>query len=104
MLVFRHHNCTDENFIALDDIMVSNTAGVNENVISSSVFPNPTNSILNIEVAEEVSSVEVVTMDGKTVARSTSKNIDVAELKAGLYIYRVTTVSGNMGTGNFVKN
>ncbi len=104
MLVFRHHNCTDMNFIMLDDIMVSNTAGVAENTISSNVFPNPTNSILNIEVAEEVATVEVVTMDGKTVARSTSKNIDVAELKTGMYIYRVTTVSGNIGTGNFVKN
>lgn len=105
MLVFRHHNCTDENFIALDDINVTNgTASVNENVISSMIFPNPTNSVLNVEVAEEVASFEIMSLDGKTVARSTSKNIDVAELKTGMYIYRVATVSGNIGTGNFVKN
>ncbi len=104
MLIFRHHNCTDENFIALDDIMVSNTAGVAENTISSAVFPNPTNSMLNIEVAEEVASVEVLSTEGKVVAKSATKNIDVADLRNGMYIYRVTTVSGNIGTGNFVKN
>lgn len=104
-LIFRHHNCTDMNFIMLDDINVSNSGlGLAENVISTNVFPNPATSILNIQVAEEVTSVEVLSTDGKMVAQSTSKNVDVADLRNGMYIYRVTTVSGKIGTGNFVKN
>lgn len=103
MLVFRHHNCTEMNFIVLDDINVSNTAGIDENVISASVYPNPATTTLNIDVAEEVTSVVILTTDGKIVASSTNKNVDIASLSEGLYLYQVITVSGKYAKGNFVK-
>jgi hypothetical protein len=84
--------------------IVDFTLGLNENVISSSVYPNPANAELNIKTTEDITSVVVTTTDGKTVATGTTSNINVAALNAGMYIYQVTTVSGKVGTGNFVKN
>jgi len=84
--------------------IVDITLGVNENVISTSVYPNPANSELNIKTTEEIASVVITTTDGKTVATGNSSNINVSSLNAGMYIYQVTTVSGKIGTGNFVKN
>ena len=84
--------------------IVNFTAGVNENVASTSVYPNPANTELNIKTTEEISSVVITTTDGKTVATGNTSNINVSELNAGMYIYQVTTVSGKIGTGNFVKN
>lgn len=105
ILIFRHHNCTDENFIALDDITVTNFLNVNENVITSSVYPNPAKDVLNIVAGnEEIESVTVVSLDGKVVMNATTGVLDIAELKAGMYIYNVTTKAGKLATGNFVKN
>lgn len=84
--------------------IVDFTLGLNENVISSSVYPNPANAELNIKTTEDIASVVITTTDGKTVATGTTSNINVASLNAGMYIYQVTTVSGKVGTGNFVKN
>ncbi len=84
--------------------IVNFTAGLNENVIAASVYPNPATSDLNIKTTEDIASVVVTTTDGKTVATGNSSNINVASLNAGMYIYTVTTVSGKIATGNFVKN
>ena len=84
--------------------IVNFTNSVDENVVSTSVYPNPANTELNIKTTEEIASVVITTTDGKTVAKGNTSNINVSELNAGMYIYQVTTVSGKIGTGNFVKN
>lgn len=95
---------TSGNFSLAIYPVVSLTLGLNEMAISSSVYPNPANSELNIKTTEDITSVVIMTTDGKTVATGTTGNINVASLNAGMYIYQVTTVSGKVGTGNFVKN
>jgi hypothetical protein len=84
--------------------IVDLTLSVNENVISASVYPNPATSELNIKTTEEIASVVITTTDGKTVATGNTATINVSSLNAGMYIYQVTTISGKIGTGNFVKN
>lgn len=80
------------------------TNGINENVISASVYPNPANDVLNIDIAEEIATVSVLSLDGKVVATSTTASVNVADLNAGMYIYQVTTANGSIATGNFAKN
>ncbi|MFN5982441.1 MAG: T9SS type A sorting domain-containing protein [Fluviicola sp.] len=104
ILVFRHHNCTDENFIVLDDINVSGTNGINENVISASVYPNPAKDVINFEVAGNIATVEITTLEGKSVISSTDKTVSIADLKTGLYLYTITTAEGKIAKGNFTKN
>ncbi len=103
MLWFRHHNCTDENYIILDDISVYNSAAVNDLDLVTKVYPNPANDVLNIIVDGEEVEVTISTLDGKIVKTLNSKKIDIAELNSGMYIYRVNS-NGKMATGNFVKN
>ena len=105
ILVFRHHNCTDENFIVLDDINVTNGGlGINEAITEASVFPNPANEVLNIVTTEELAEVRIMTMDGKVAFISATSNVNVADLKSGMYLYEAITVSGKVARGNFVKN
>ncbi len=104
-LVFRHHNCTDENFIMLDDILVTNGGvGIEENVLDAVVYPNPANDVLNINATEDLVSINVITMDGKVVATSTTTSVDVAALTSGMYLYEAVTVSGKVARGSFAKN
>lgn len=102
-VAIRHHNCTDEFILMIDDINVSGTNGINENVISAKVYPNPANDVLNISINEEIESVSIVTLDGKVVATSTGSTVNVAELTSGMYIYEITTANGNVARDTFMK-
>lgn len=84
--------------------VVNFTAGINENVITASVYPNPASDVLNIKSTEEIEAVVISTMDGKVVAEGTSSSVNVSELNAGIYLYTATTVSGKVARGNFAKN
>lgn len=57
-----------------------------------SVYPNPTNSQLNIGVASgAVTQVEVMGLDGKTMLKSfrNTNQIEIDDLKAGMYFLRI---------------
>lgn len=84
--------------------IVDLVASLEENVITANVYPNPANDVLNIELnGEEVASVIVTTLDGKTVVTGNTASVNVDGLASGMYLYHVTTVAGKLATGNFVK-
>jgi len=83
--------------------VINFVAGINENVITTSVYPNPANDVLNIVASEEIATVSIVTLDGKVVANASSSSVNVAELKSGMYIYEVTTTSGKVSRDTFMK-
>ena len=84
--------------------IVDLTASLQENVITSSVYPNPANNELNIQVGnDEIETVSIVSLDGKKVLSATTGTINVSDLNAGMYIYNVTTKAGKLATGNFIK-
>lgn len=95
----------DNSIFEVDQLTMTGTASISEfenNTVS--VYPNPATTVLNIDSKETVTLVNVLTTDGKVVATSTTANVNVEALNAGMYIYQVTTVSGKIETGNFVKN
>lgn len=83
--------------------IVNFTLGIGENSISANVYPNPAAEVLNIETTEAISSIVVTTMDGKVVTTATDSKVSVAGLEAGMYNYVITTVSGKVGNGKFIK-
>jgi hypothetical protein len=103
MLWFRHHNCTDENFIILDDISVFSPASVNDLSLSAKVYPNPAKDVLNVVVEGDEVEVTISTLEGKVVQTVNSKKIDISGLTSGMYIYRVES-NGKFASGSFVKN
>ena len=87
-----------------DFFILGPTAGI-ENTTNKyfSVFPNPATDVLNISSSEEVSSVSVLSLDGKVISTTNEKQVDVSKLKAGVYIYEVTTAAGNKIINKFMK-
>lgn len=82
------------------------TSGLSvKNLIKNSinVFPNPATDVLNISSSEEVANVSVLSLDGKVVSTTNDKQVDVSKLKTGVYIYEVTTVSGEKVINKFMK-
>lgn len=98
----------DNSIFEVDDISFvafTSTASLEEAALANvAVYPNPATTVLNIDSKEAVSSVDVMTTDGKIVTTSNTTNVNVESLNAGMYIYRVTTTSGKVSQGNFVKN
>lgn len=69
------------------------TNGLNESLIEWSVYPNPANDIIQIE-ADNLESVSIIDLFGKTVVTSTSHLINVEQLAAGTYTLQLTTTGG----------
>lgn len=107
-LVYRHFQCTDENFLALDEVTVSTTAGIETATIEAAVYPNPTNAILNVKTSGEATNITIISMDGKVVATSAingfTGTVNVAELVNGVYFYEVAAADGSVVRNTFVKN
>ncbi len=88
----------------LDDLKVNiPTSGIEENVLSTSVYPNPATDVLNIVSSEEIANVTIVSLDGKIVATTANSSVDVSQLISGIYVYEVTTTSGNVTRNTFMK-
>jgi hypothetical protein len=74
------------------------------------LYPNPTNSILNIEIKNELSNgtVEVYDMLGKqifklTITSNNVSKIDVSNWNNGLYLVKISS-DESIETKRFVKN
>jgi hypothetical protein len=88
------------------------TLGVNdfEEFSNLNLYPNPTNSILNIEIKNELSNgtVEVYDMLGKqifklTITSNNVSKIDVSNWNNGLYLVKISS-DESIETKRFVKN
>ena len=87
----------------LDEVVIGTTLSVDENTLTTSVYPNPANDVLNIVASEEIANVSILGLDGKLVATSATSTVNVADLISGMYIYQVTTTSGKVSRDSFMK-
>ncbi len=86
----------------------ASSVGLTENSNTGfSVFPNPVNDLFNFKFNELVSTVEIMTMDGKLISSSSfdafSGSVNIAELKAGTYMYSIISKGGVKHSATFVK-
>ena len=82
----------------------STTASINEfDKLSLKIYPNPVSSVLNIVMKSEIKSVEIFNLIGKRVLRFINKKINISQLPAGLYILKIETVNGSIGTRKIMK-
>ena len=106
-------NSDGEIFVAFKDGSVGNKASVlrygfplslNENnIVDYSLFPNPTNNILNVK-SQELVDIEIYDSIGNLVLnKNSTKSIDVSKLSNGIYF--VNIISGSKTTTEkFIKN
>lgn len=108
-IVIRHYDCTDQNWISIDDVSVTtqSTSGLEEITTAATVYPNPASDILNIETTNAANSVAIISMDGKVVSTTAisglNGSVDVSNLTEGVYFYEVAIADGSVIRNTFVK-
>ena len=69
-----------------------------------SLYPNPTNSVFNLEISNEVvKQVEIYDLSGKKLLKSNQHQIDVSSFATGIYMVQILTESGKTGVSKLVK-
>ncbi|MDO6598423.1 LamG-like jellyroll fold domain-containing protein [Oceanihabitans sp. 2_MG-2023] len=82
------------------------TLGVNDlqlNKKEIKVYPNPTTSILNIKMNNNLKQAIVYSVLGAKVLETTSKSLNTANLKSGLYLITIEDETGSITTKRFMK-
>ena len=70
------------------------------------IYPNPTNSILNIQSDKVIQKVSIYNYLGELVIQENGQalnQINVEQLNKGIYVIRMTGKDGNVFNGKFVK-
>ena len=62
----------------------------NQTDFKVSLYPNPVNNILNIDIVSEIQSVEIFTIQGQKVLSSKQNQINVENLPSGIYTVKIT--------------
>lgn len=98
---------TDKYILYLDDISVEkeNTSSITENFNTEiSVYPNPTNGILNIQTDNSIEQVYLVDLQGKRVELEFIQNsVDLTTYSSGFYILHVQFVNGTSEIKRIMK-
>ena len=72
-----------------------------------SIYPNPTEDLLNIEAKQEIRAVDVYSLTGQLMVTQHNKSdkvqVSVADLAKGMYLLRVYLNDGYQTTTNFIK-
>ena len=63
-------------------------------IIDVSIYPNPSNGIINIDSSEKINTIHVFDITGKTVLTKTTNTIDLTNLENGFYFIEVNTPKG----------
>ena len=78
--------------------LTANNLDANENKHYLLVYPNPVVNTLTLQTAERVSTIKIYSMDGKMVKQfgptQNGTNLDVSQLKAGMYLATFITGDG----------
>lgn len=90
-----------------DDVEVEDNA--KSLVQKLNIYPNPTNNYITVDYNVGFNQVKITSIEGKTVfnqktAVSNSKQLDVTNLKNGIYTLSIITVNGDMLTQKLIKN
>lgn len=108
-LAFRHQG-ENQELIFLDTVVITEgTAGVDENTLSNlSVFPNPSNDVVNVTVEALVNNIAIVDLNGRTVKSVkfegvSEAQVNVSDLASGVYMMTISSDKGT-STKKIVKN
>ncbi len=75
-----------------ENIVLYKITKLNETDNNISIFPNPTNDILNIYSSVDIINIKIIDLTGKILYQSnTAKSFDISEMKAGIYLVKIQT-------------
>ncbi|HQA74146.1 LamG-like jellyroll fold domain-containing protein [Flavobacterium sp.] len=73
-----------------------------QNNLEVALYPNPTKEVLNIQMTNEVKTVEIFNLQGQKVVTSNQKQIIVSNLSRGLYMVKIEDMKGNTASKKVV--
>jgi len=94
---------TDADALSLYTNNTLSSADFNQNNLQVSLYPNPATDMLNIEMANEINSIEIYNIQGQKVRTANQKQINISDLAAGLYMVRIQDNDNGIATKKFVK-
>jgi hypothetical protein len=68
-----------------------------------SVYPNPTDGVINIEIDQEIEKIELFNSIGQMVLEGSKSKIDLSHLKNGVYYLKVRGTSNKIFVGKIIK-
>lgn len=108
-IVFRHHDCTDQEAVFIDDVTVTQTTLANNEFLASkfSVYPNPANNFVNIAAnGLNMNSIELSDLNGRVVknisVNGSETQVNISDLSQGVYMMKITSDEG-VATKKIVK-
>lgn len=73
-------------------------AGLDVNTMETAIYPNPSSNLINIESEENLKSIEIWSLDGKSVFQTNCSGkditINVANIAAGMYTVQLISEKG----------
>lgn len=94
---------TDDQVLNLFNSPTLSSQDFNSNNLEVSLYPNPTNGILNIDMTTEIQSIEIYSIQGQKVLNATQKQVNVSHLASGMYLIRIQDGSNVVATKKFMK-
>ena len=90
------------------DIFVE--TGINEaSINNSTIFPNPTNGMLNIQSKTNITAIKITDISGKLIQNFTCNNqnkllINLSDYDSGIYFIELTNIDKNTDILKIIKN
>ena len=70
--------------------------------VNASIFPNPSNGVLDIRAMTSISSISVINLSGEVLltqkAYGNSTKVDLTQLSNGTYVLKIALTSGDFIT------
>ena len=101
-------NAVDSNASGLSGVTsfdFSTLSTPSEELVSFSIYPNPTTDVLHINQVRDITKLEIINVNGQLVLTQSKslENINVSQLQNGVYFLKVHTENG-IATKKFIKN
>ena len=93
------------NYGSLNNVLSNDSLdfGILENKIN--IFPNPTSDILHIEIPNQsIQKIDVYDITGKHLKEFITADIDMSNLKQGIYYIKISTKSNLILHSKVIKN
>ena len=93
---------TDADVTSLYTNNTLSSSDFSQNNIEVGLYPNPVNDVLNIEIENNIQSIEIYNIQGQKVLSSNQKQINVSDLATGMYMVRIQDIDNNIATKKIV--
>lgn len=97
-------NDADNWFIDNVNVTANLSTDDSRSNLKTTLYPNPTNGIVNIKASSEIKSIEIYSILGNLIRKYPDANqIDISNLPSGTYIMKLTSTEGDISRQKLIK-